>query len=102
MVGSDVVRTVQDFFARGELLPALNYTNLTLIQKIDNSSKVSQFRPISLCNIIYKLISKIMVERLKTVLPKLILPFQLTFVPGRPMQDNYIVAADIFHCMNHM
>ncbi|KAB1205912.1 hypothetical protein CJ030_MR7G027903 [Morella rubra] len=91
---------VQDFFLNGVMLPELNSTHLTLIPKIDNPSKVSKFRPISLCNVIYKLISKILAERLKLVLPKLISPYQLAFVPRKAIQDNYIVAAEIFHSMN--
>lgn len=90
------------FFGYGKLLPALNHYNLSLIPKVTSPSTVSQFRPISLCNVIYKIISKLMIERLKLVLPKLILPFQLAFVSGHAIQDNYIVATEIFHCMNHM
>lgn len=97
----DVVHTVQDFFERGELLPVLNTTNITLIPKISNPAKVSQFQPISLCNVIYKLISKILADRLKLVLLKLISLFQLSFVSGHAIQDNYIVVAEIFHSMNH-
>lgn len=63
---------------------------------------VGQFWPKSSCNVVYKLISKIfLTEHLKVVLPRLISPFQLVFVPRRVIQDNYIVAAEIFHQMNH-
>lgn len=79
----------------------LNATNITLIPKVGNPSKVSQFRPISLCNVIYKLISKIITERLKLVLSKLISPLQLAFILGRAIHDNYLVAGEIFHSMNH-
>lgn len=79
----DVVKAVQEFFEIGELMLELNATNITLILKVDNPSKVSQFCPISLCNVIYKLISKIMTKRMKLVLLKIISPFQLAFVPGR-------------------
>lgn len=83
VIGDDVVRIVQDFFINDKLLPALNHTNITLMPKVGNPTKVNQYRPISLCNVIYKVISKIMTERLKVVLPKLISPFQMAFVPGR-------------------
>lgn len=83
------------------MLPVLNHTHITLVPKVDNPSKVSQFRPISLCNVIYKIISKLMTERLKLVLPKLISPYQLAFISGRAIHDNYIIAVEIFHCMNH-
>lgn len=75
VVGVDMMSTVLDFFTNGDLLPALNHTNITLIPKVDNPSKVTQFRPISLYNVIYKIISKLMTERLKLVLPKFISPF---------------------------
>lgn len=72
VAGMDVIKTVQEFFITRELLPDLNSTNITLIPKVDNPFMVSQFRPISLCNVIYKLISNITMKRLKLVLPKLI------------------------------
>lgn len=103
IVGCDVIATVQEFFffSKGRLLPQLNHTNLVLIPKVDNPSLVGHFRPISLCNVIDKIISKILIERLKVVLPKLICPYQLTFVKGRLIQDNYIVADEVFNGMNH-
>lgn len=100
-MGADVVSTVQEFFTQGRLLPKLNSTNLVLIPKVANLSSVSQFRLISLCNVIYKIISKILTERLKKLSPKIISPYQLAFVPGRLIQDNYIVAAEVFNGMNH-
>lgn len=97
IVGADVIASVQNFFITSRLLPEINHTNLVLIPKVDNPSLVGQFRPISLCNVVYKLISKILTERLKKVLPKMISPYQLPFVQGRFIQDNYIVAAEVFN-----
>lgn len=66
---------MQEFFEKSELLHNLNATNIVLIPKVDNPSKVNQFKLISLCNVIYKLISKLMTERLKLILSKLFSPF---------------------------
>lgn len=101
IVGVDVISTVQDFFEKCCMLLELNQTNLVLILKVDNLSLVGQFRPSSLCNVMYKLISKIMTERLKLVVSKLISPYQLAFVPERLLQDNYIIATKVFNGMNH-
>lgn len=79
----------------------LSETNLVLILKVVNPSKISQFWPISLCNVVYKVISKILVERLKQLLPKLISAYQLAFILGHKLQDNYIVAAKLFYGMNN-
>lgn len=98
-MGVDVVGVVQSFFRTRELLSAINKTNPVLIPQIQHPSFPSHFCPISLCNICYKLISSIHVDRLKALLSKLVPPFQLAFVPGSQLQDNYIVAIKLFHSM---
>jgi hypothetical protein len=57
------------------------------------------FHPISLCNIIYKIISKILANRLKPLLSKFISPFQTAFVPGCHIQDNSILSHEMFHSL---
>lgn len=74
IVKHDVVATVQHFFASGYLLRSLNHTNIVLIPKKDNPTLASRYRPISLCNVLYKFISKILATRLKAFLPQLISP----------------------------
>lgn len=58
------------------------------------------FRPTSLCNVYYKIISKIIATLLERFLPRMISEHQSTFVPGRLIQDNSIMAHEIFHALN--
>ena len=60
---------------------------------------MNQFLPINLCNVLYKIISKLLVNRLKKVLHKLISPWQTAFVPRRKIQENTFFAQEIIHEM---
>lgn len=61
---------------------------------------VSQFRPIGLCNVVYQLVTKCIFQRPKPILPTLISPMQLSFVPGRQIGDNIIITQEIMHSMH--
>lgn len=58
-----------------------------------------EFRPIALCNVIYKVISKILINRLQQYLNSIITENQAAFIPGRMILDNIIVAHEIFHSL---
>ena len=99
-MGEVVVTVVLDFLNDGIILLALNHTNIVLIPKVKNLEKMSNFRPISLCNVIYKIISKVLANRLKQVLPDIIPPTQSALVTGRLITDNILVAYETLHTMH--
>ncbi|XP_028121690.1 uncharacterized protein LOC114318912 [Camellia sinensis] len=101
VVGPHVCTVVLSFFLGGHLLKELNHTNLVLIPKVSHPVKLSQFRPISLCNFTLKIITKILANRLKQILKSIISPNQSAFVPGRMIQDNSIEAHEAFHFLKH-
>lgn len=75
---------------------------MVLILKVDQPELVSQFRPISLYNVLYKGLSKVIMNRLKPLMDDLISPFQTSFVPQRSIHDNIVVAKEMVHSMNKM
>ena len=80
IVGTHVCSVVKDFFTTGVLSPSLNITQVVLILKVPNLENLCQFRPISLYNFIYRIISKILANRLKPIMKILISPQQSAFI----------------------
>jgi hypothetical protein len=91
---------IKNFFSTGYLDAYVNSTFIALIPKNKNPSKVSDFRPISLCNVVYKIISKVLANRLKVILPHIISQNQSAFIPGRLISDNILAAYETLHTMN--
>ncbi|XP_015939884.1 uncharacterized protein LOC107465419 [Arachis duranensis] len=76
-------------------------TLIVLIPKIDNPTFMKDFRHISLCNVVYKIITKVLTNRLRPFLPDIVSPLQGSFIPGRGAPDNIIVAQEILNFMKH-
>ncbi|KAL2230784.1 UNVERIFIED_CONTAM: LINE-1 reverse transcriptase [Sesamum indicum] len=102
VVGEEVTRAVLDFFSTGKLLKQINSTILALIPKVHTPMSVNDFRPISCCNVLYKIIAKLLVQRLNVLLDKIISPCQTTFIPGRSIGDNIMLAQELFSGYNQM
>lgn len=83
IIQDDLLKLVRDFFSSGVLPSDLNKTIIALIPKNSHPESLDQFRPISLCNYAYKVISKILANRLKPLLCDLISEEQAAFVSGR-------------------
>ncbi|XP_019173838.1 PREDICTED: uncharacterized protein LOC109169412 [Ipomoea nil] len=97
--GDDVFSLVKQAFATGTLQEGLNDTLVALIPKVQSPETVKQFRPISLCNVAYKIITKTITNRLKLILPQIVGPFQSSFVPGRQITDNILIFQEVMHTM---
>ena len=73
---------------------------MVLIPKCKTPVSATDYRPISLCNVVYKIIAKVLVNKLKTILPRIIDESQSAFIPGRVIFDNIIVAHEVLHSMH--
>lgn len=101
MLGEDLIDEVLKAVNSCSIPQGWNDTAIVMIPKINSPEKVTQFRPISLCNVVYKVISKMLAARLKVFLPDIISPTQSPFVPGRLITDNVLVAYESFHAMKN-
>lgn len=94
-----LIRLVQEGLNEVNFPEGLNNAYLVLIPKCDVPEKANQFRPMGLCNIVYKVVTKVLVNRLKPVLPSLISPTQCSFVTNRQITDNVIIVQEMLHTM---
>ncbi|XP_057794267.1 uncharacterized protein LOC131010650 [Salvia miltiorrhiza] len=99
VIGEDVYKGCLSWLNEGHFPPGLNHTLISLIPKVDSPSSMKELRPIALCNVIYKIVSKVLCNRLKGVLPDLIDRAQSAFVEGRLIQDNILIAFEAIHSM---
>ncbi|CAA7030815.1 unnamed protein product [Microthlaspi erraticum] len=95
IVGHDIIKAVLEFFRSGQMLKQWNCTAISLIPKRVGADKLVDFRPISLCNVVYKIISKILARRLQEVTPSMVTNSQSAFVKGRLLVDNVLLATEM-------
>ena len=95
MIEKDFVTAVQSFFIYSFMPRSVTATLLSLVPKTTDAEKMSDFRPIACCNVMYKVISKILATRLKATLPEAIELNQCAFVVGRLLLENFLLATEL-------
>lgn len=98
-VHKQVYQVVLEAFQNPESIREVNLTHIVLIPKVDAPAGLRDFRPISLCNVCYKIISKVLANRIKGVMSFLVKENQCSFVGGRQSCDNIIIAQEAIHTM---
>jgi hypothetical protein len=100
ILGEEISIGIVDILNSGIRPHNLNSTFIAFILKNNNPKCVNEFRPISLCNVLYKIVSKVLANRLKKALPHIISPTQSVFILGRLITDNILVAYETLHTMH--
>lgn len=97
IVGEIVIGAGTSFFENGRMSNEANSSLIILIPKTPNPTTVNNFRSISLCNVVYKIISKLLVAKLRPLLHKIISPCQSAFILGRWIAENQVVVHELLH-----
>jgi len=90
----DVIQSVQEFFMTGVLPPNINSNMLVLIPKIKGAQAMGDFRPIALANFQFKIVTKILADRLSLITMHIISPEQRGFIRDRNISDCIIMASE--------
>jgi hypothetical protein len=101
MVKDDMCHAVLAFLNGGDMPEIVNSTVLVLIPKVKNPEELTQFRPIALCNVLYKIFSKVISNWLPRILDDIISEEQSAFVPGKLITDNALIAYESIHYLKH-
>ena len=99
MMGEKIADEVLHVLNGGPMPEGWNDTFVVLILKVKNPNRIKDLRPISLCNVLYKLVSKVLANRLKLILPEVISENQSAFVPGRLITDNVLISYELSHML---
>lgn len=102
VVGPSIYNFVQQTFENPAIIGDINHTLLTPIPKVHDPSRPSDFRPIALCNVIYKIVTKVISNRIKPILPDIISHNQSSFITRQNATDNAIILQETVHSMHSM
>ncbi|KAL0300009.1 UNVERIFIED_CONTAM: hypothetical protein Scaly_3063100 [Sesamum calycinum] len=96
-IKNDIQEAVRDFFCGTPMSRSFKATTIVLIPKVESPQTWSDFRPISLCNVTNKILSKLLYKKLSLSLLNLISPSQSGFITGRLISDNILMAQEMIH-----
>ncbi|KAK2650616.1 hypothetical protein Ddye_018105 [Dipteronia dyeriana] len=88
---------IREFYRNGNIVKDLNKTFVALIPKCSNPETMSDYRPISLMGSMYKILAKVLANRLKVVMNSVIGDYQMAFVKDRHILDSFVIAKEIIH-----
>lgn len=98
-MGENIIDAILEILNNNKMIEEINKTFITLVPKIKNPENVTQYWPISLCNVFYKILSNTLTNRIKNVLDDVISPNQEAFVKNKNIMDNIIIAHKILMFM---
>ncbi|CAN1760445.1 Transposon TX1 uncharacterized 149 kDa protein [Linum perenne] len=102
VIGDDLFHACSMWLNEGSLPELAQLTNIILIPKVDVPEDMKDLRPISLCNVLYRVVAKVLVNRLRGVMPSLIALEQSAFIGGRSIIDNVLVEFESLHRMKRL
>uniref|UniRef100_A0A803PQ54 Reverse transcriptase domain-containing protein n=1 Tax=Cannabis sativa TaxID=3483 RepID=A0A803PQ54_CANSA len=100
-LGGDLCTALLDILNNNASMASINKTLIVLIPKKSNASSLKDFRPISLCSTLYKIVSKTIANRIKPIIENIISPTQSAFLADRLIFDNILIAQEMVHAINH-
>lgn len=100
IISTDFYDVVLQFFKQGWILPNLNSNIITLIPKVPEAERIEQYRPIAMANFIFKIISKVLADRLASIAPKIITENQRGFAKGRVISDCICTASEAIYLLD--
>lgn len=102
LIGANITTYVLDFLNLHRIPQALNYTYIVLIPKLARPKRITEFRPINFCNVVYKIVAKALANIIKPFLNPIIPDTQSAFVLGRLITDNILVAYEVNHFIHYL
>jgi len=94
-IKGDVMCFISDFHLNGKLTRGINFTFIALIPKVDSPRRLNDFRPIALVGCLYKILSKVLANRLRMIIGKVVSDSHTTFVKGRQILDGILIANEV-------